>query len=65
MKDSIKVYSSASCPRCVFLKNRLDKAGIEYLEEQDNYQIILDKGFRTLPVLQVGDQFFKFDEAMK
>lgn len=64
MKDSITIYSSPTCPKCRALKMQLDKANIEYNEEQSNYAPIQERGMHNLPVLQVGDQFFNMSEAL-
>ena len=60
----IKVYSLPSCPRCMVLKSKLQAKGIEY-EEISSEEILIEKGFMTVPVLQIDDKYYQFGEAVK
>lgn len=63
MKDSIKLYSSTSCPKCRMLKMTLQKKGIEY-EEITDVNVMTSLKIRNLPVLSVNDHLMGLKEAM-
>lgn len=53
----VVVYSSQTCPNCDNLKKALSIKGIEYQEinvtdQPQEAQLLRDKGFRQLPVIQ-------------
>jgi len=54
---------STGCPRCNVLKKKLDDAGVDYKVENDPDKMI-ELGFRTAPVLGVGEEYYDFSEAM-
>lgn len=64
MKDSITIYSSPTCPKCKALKLQLQKAHIEYNEEQNDYSPLEQRKMSNLPILQVGDKFLTMAEAI-
>ena len=49
----ITLYTLVDCPRCVLVKQMLDKHNVQYNEIQDNRQLMIDKGFIEAPVLEV------------
>lgn len=49
----ITLYTLVDCPRCVLVKQMLDKHNVQYKEIQDNKQLMIDKGFIEAPVLEV------------
>jgi glutaredoxin len=64
MKDSITLYSSPTCPKCRMLKIELDKHNIEYNETHET-DFIAEKGFTSLPVLEVNGDFLTMPNAVK
>lgn len=60
---SVTVFSSG-CPKCCVLEQKLVSKGIEYQTVQD-FTEILSKGFQTLPVLKVGENYYDFSQAIK
>lgn len=63
MNDSIILYSSPSCPKCRMLKMELSKKGIEYQEIQD-VDLMTSLGIKSLPVLQVREEFLGMQKAI-
>lgn len=58
------LYSMDNCPWCTLLKKRLDFAKIEYTEVKDE-AIILEKGFSTVPQLELPTgEIFDFQAAI-
>lgn len=62
--DKIIVYTSAGCSRCMVLKTKLRQAGIEFEENKDLSKII-ELGFEILPVMQIGEKYLNFKEALQ
>lgn len=58
------ILYSTGCPRCKVLKLKLDKANINY-EVVEDIDSIIAAGYKTAPVLKVGDRFYEFGEAVK
>lgn len=58
------ILYSTGCPRCKVLKLKLDKANIPY-EEIEDIDAIIAAGYKTAPVLKVGEKFYEFGEAVK
>ena len=61
MNKSIVLYSTG-CPACKTLKMMLDKAGIEYTEN-NNQDEMISLGFTQVPILSVGSANLDFDAA--
>ena len=57
------IFYSTGCPRCDSLKKKLDNAGVQY-ELVTDVNEIMKQGFKTAPVLKVGDKVYKFSEAI-
>lgn len=55
---------STHCPKCKILEKKLDNANIEYVI-CDDIDIMTDKGFDFLPMLEVDDKVMNFGEAVK
>lgn len=54
--SSLTVYSNNTCPNCDNLKKALTIKGVQYKEinlseQPEHAQVIRDKGFRQLPVI--------------
>lgn len=59
----IVLYSN-NCPRCKVLTQKLDSANINY-EKITDVELMTQKGFTTVPVLEVDDVIYNFKEAVE
>lgn len=59
----IVLYSN-NCPRCKVLKTKLEQGNIEF-EENNDVELMTQKGFTTVPVLEVDDVIYGFKEAVE
>ena len=59
----ITLYSTG-CPRCKVLAQKLDTANINY-SISNNIDEIMTKGFMSVPVLKVNDEYMDFGTAIK
>lgn len=59
----ITLYSTG-CPKCKILEQKLDNANIEYNICNDINKME-EKGFMSLPMLEVNDEIMGFGEAVK
>jgi glutaredoxin len=59
--EEIILYSNG-CPKCKVLVSKLKQKNIEYKHITD-LEIMIEKGFMSMPVLQVNDKTFNFTEA--
>lgn len=59
----IKFYT-IHCPACNVLKKKLDEKKISY-EEITDKELMMSKGFTSLPMLEVDGQILNFNGAMK
>lgn len=57
----VTLYSTG-CPRCNVLKQKLDNKNIDY-DVINDIDIMTEKGFETVPVLEVDGQMMQFKEA--
>ena len=57
-----KLYST-HCPRCVVLEKKMDQKGIKYNMIDDQNRII-NKGFMTVPILEVDGEVMDFKRAV-
>lgn len=62
--DSMITLYTIHCPACNVLKKKLDSKGIEYKEVTDK-QVMLDKGFTSMPMLEVDGQVLDFNGAIR
>lgn len=60
----LTVLYSTHCPKCTILEKKLNQANIEY-EICDDINIMINKGFDFLPMLEVDDKIMGFKEAVK
>ena len=58
----VKIYSTPTCPKCKMLKKKMVEYGIKY-EECDNIDIFTEKGFVSVPWLEVDNELMDFGEA--
>lgn len=59
----ITLYTT-HCPLCKLLKKQLDDKGISY-ELNDNVDDMLQRGFKSAPMLEVNGEILTFSQAGK
>ena len=64
MDNSEIVLYSTHCPKCKVLETKLKQKGIQYTEI-DDVSGLIEKGFKSAPVLKVGDKYLEFSDANK
>lgn len=57
----VKLYTT-HCPKCNVLENKLKSKNINYIEITDT-NIIIEKGYMSVPVLEVDDKVMNFTDA--
>lgn len=60
----ITLYSTNSCPKCKILESKLKINNIKH-EKITDEDFILQKGFLTVPVLEVDGKILDFTSAVK
>ena len=55
---------STHCPKCLILEKKLNEAGVDY-KICDDIDIMTNKGFDLLPMLEVDDNIMNYTEAVK
>lgn len=58
----VTIYSTG-CPRCNVLKTKLAQANIEF-DISEDIDSLIDKGFQSVPVLDVDGTMMEFGEAI-
>lgn len=58
------VLYSTHCPKCNVLELKLKKKGIDF-EENNNVDLMIQKGFTTAPLLEVDGVIYNFKEAVE
>jgi len=58
------ILFSNNCPKCKILKHKLDQKEVIY-EECNDMDIMIKKGFQSVPILQINDKFMNYNEAIK
>jgi len=58
------ILYSTHCPRCTVLEKKLNSKGIKY-DIVDDEDTIVNKGFMTVPMLEVDGQALDFGKAVK
>ena len=61
---SIATLYSTNCPRCKVLAAKLEEAGIPFNISEDIDEMI-DRGFRSAPVLEVDGKYMDFSTAVR
>jgi len=60
----IKVtFYSNNCPRCNILQQKLDEKGVMY-EKVSDIEIMKQKGFMSVPMLEVDEKIMTYSEAI-
>ena len=57
------VLYSTGCPRCEVLKTKLKNKNIVF-EENNDEKLMIDKGFESVPILEVEGVNYNFKEAV-
>ena len=60
--DNIILYST-NCPKCKVLEKKLIQKNIQYVKIED-LDILREKGFTFLPVLEVNSLILNFKDAV-
>lgn len=61
--DNKIIFHSSHCPRCLILEKKLKEKGIQY-EENNDVQVMLDKGLEMAPALEVDGTMMDFKKAI-
>jgi glutaredoxin len=56
------VLYSTGCPRCNVLETKLKNKGIDF-EEINDTKLMIDKGFDSVPILEVDGNYMDFGKA--
>lgn len=59
----VKLYTT-HCPQCKVLETKLERAGIEYIWN-DDVSLMAEMGFKSVPVLEVDGEYLNFSQAIK
>lgn len=54
----ITLFTTDRCPKCKLTKRKLEYMGVEYIEilaNEDDREMLKDKGFMEFPVVAVND----------
>jgi glutaredoxin-like protein NrdH len=60
---TVTVYTKPACVQCDATKRTLDKLGISYdaidvTTNQDAFDMLVEKGFKAMPVVNAGDEWW-------
>lgn len=58
------VLYSTHCPKCNVLETKLKQKGINF-KENNNVELMVEKGFVMAPVLEVDGVAYNFKEAVE
>lgn len=56
------ILFSTKCPRCIVLEKKLKEKNITY-EEVNDVQVMTEKGFTTVPMLEVDGKVMDYKTA--
>lgn len=64
--EEVLLYST-HCPKCKVLAQKLDQKGITYKLKAttDDLEEIIEKGYKSVPILVVGDNYMDFMKAIE
>lgn len=57
------ILYSNNCPKCKILKEKLDNLNIEY-DVCDNLDLMIEKGFMSIPMLEIDNKTYTYLEAI-
>ncbi len=60
---NVTVYTKPNCVQCDATKRTLDKLGVAYdtidaTADEAVYDMLIEKGFRAMPVVNAGDEWW-------
>ncbi len=60
---NVTVYTKPNCVQCDATKRTLDKIGVAYdtidaTADEAVYDMLIEKGFRAMPVVNAGDEWW-------
>jgi glutaredoxin-like protein NrdH len=60
---TVTVYTKPACVQCDATKRTLDKLGVPYEAidvtiNQDAFDMLVEKGFKAMPVVNAGDEWW-------
>lgn len=58
------ILYSTNCPKCKVLKEKLDNLHMEYTV-CDDMDLMISKGFLSIPMLEDDDKIMTFNEAIR
>lgn len=58
------VLYSTKCPKCKVLETKLKQGNIEF-KEINNVEVMVQKGFKSAPLLEVDGVVYNFKEAVE
>ena len=58
------IFYSTHCPKCKVLESKLNAKNISY-EEINDTNIMQEKGFEFMPMLEVDNTVYNFKEAVE
>lgn len=58
------VFHSTHCPKCKVLEFKLKQKNINF-EENNDVELMTQKGFKSAPMLEVDGVVYDFKEAVK
>lgn len=61
--SKIVLYSN-HCPQCKVLESKLKSNNITFSTIED-IDLMIEKGFRSMPMLQIGDDILNYAEALQ
>lgn len=64
MANEIILYTSDGCKRCDIIKMFLHSCNVPYREVTDK-QIMLEKEFESVPMLECGDQVVQYESILQ
>lgn len=56
------ILYTTHCPMCNILENLLDKKGLSY-EKVEDINVMIEKGFKAAPILEVDNNIYTFPQA--
>ena len=61
-KTLVTLYTN-DCPKCKILKTKLDTKNVQY-DICNDLELMINKGFRSMPILEVDGKTFLFNDAV-
>jgi glutaredoxin len=67
--EKIILYST-NCPKCNVLEKKLEQKNIDFTiidctADTTYIEMLIGKGFQSMPILQINDEFLDFSKANK